>query len=168
VEKKRSQRGSNPRNCLGKSHLRRRGCERKRTETHQGDRVTVNMVQLDDPGGVACKKRQRDLESVSFRHLGRVEFCSDLHSTLKQLDCSEWASRISTNLGLYSCESLIGFSEALNSCTYIYEPNSGFFLQAVTGNSRAGYLLMSLSLVCSAARPAPTTSKLQHVRPEAN
>jgi hypothetical protein len=123
VEKKRSQRGSNPRNCLGKSHLRRRGCERKRTETHQGDRVTVNMVQLDDPGGVACKKRQRDLESVSFRHLGRVEFCSDLHSTLKQLDCSEWASRISTNLGLYSCESLIGFSEALNSCTYIYDPN---------------------------------------------
>jgi hypothetical protein len=55
--------------------------------------------------------------------LGQVEFCSDLHSTLKQLDCSEWASRISTNLGLYSCESLISFSEALNSCTYIYEPN---------------------------------------------
>ena len=29
---------------------------------------------------------------------------------LKQL---EWASRISTNLGLYSCESLISFSEAI-------------------------------------------------------
>ena len=45
------------------------------------------------------------------------------------------------------------------------------FLQAATGNSRAGYLLMSLSLVCSAMlllflRPAPSTSTLQHVRPE--
>jgi hypothetical protein len=29
----------------------------------------------------------------------------------------------SMNLGLYSCESLISFSEALNSCTCIYEPN---------------------------------------------
>jgi sugar phosphate permease len=40
------------------------------------------------------------------------------------------------------------------------------FLQAVTGNSRAGYLLMSLSLVCSAVlllclRPAPSTSTLR-------
>jgi sugar phosphate permease len=45
------------------------------------------------------------------------------------------------------------------------------FLQAVTGNSRAGYLLMALSLVCSAMLllclpPAPSVSKLQHVRPE--
>jgi hypothetical protein len=34
---------------------------------HQGDRVTVNIVSTDGPGRVACKKRQRDLESVSFR-----------------------------------------------------------------------------------------------------
>jgi hypothetical protein len=38
------ERGSNPRNCLGKSYLRRRGCARKRRETHRRDRVPVNMV----------------------------------------------------------------------------------------------------------------------------
>jgi sugar phosphate permease len=42
------------------------------------------------------------------------------------------------------------------------------FLQVATGNSRAGYLLMSLSLVCSAMlllclRPAPSTSTRQHI-----
>ena len=45
------------------------------------------------------------------------------------------------------------------------------FLQAATGNSRAGYLLMALSLVFSAMlllclRPAPSVSTLQHVRTE--
>jgi len=53
--KKRSQRGSNPRNWLGKSHLCRRGCARKRTETHRRDRVPVNMVSTDGPERVACK-----------------------------------------------------------------------------------------------------------------
>jgi hypothetical protein len=45
--------------------------------------------------------------------LGQVKFCSDLRSTLKELDRSDWASRISTDLGLYSCESLISFSETI-------------------------------------------------------
>src|SRR5579871_778912 len=45
------------------------------------------------------------------------------------------------------------------------------FLQAATGNSRAGYLLMSLSLVCSSMlllclRPAPNVSTLQHIHPK--
>jgi hypothetical protein len=67
LEEKRSQRGSNPHNCLEKSKLRRRGRERKLTNTHQGDRVPVNMVSTDDSGRVACKKERRGLESVQLR-----------------------------------------------------------------------------------------------------
>jgi hypothetical protein len=49
----RSQRGSNPRNGLEKNYLRRSGCERKLTNTHQGDHVPVNMVSTDDSGRIA-------------------------------------------------------------------------------------------------------------------
>jgi hypothetical protein len=45
--------------------------------------------------------------------LGQVEFCSNLRSTLEELNFSDWASRISTDLGLYSCERLISFAEAI-------------------------------------------------------
>ena len=35
-----------PRNCLEKSHLRRNGCARKRTFTHQNEAVPVNMLSM--------------------------------------------------------------------------------------------------------------------------
>ena len=42
-----------------------------------------------------------------------MEFCSNLRSTLEELDFSDWASRISTDPGLYFCECLISFAEAI-------------------------------------------------------